>query len=61
MKKIFIKEIKAGDVVDDLFVLVDKHLAQKRDGNNFNLVNYTKIICDHLESSPGDRGHGRIS
>ena len=33
----------------------------KRNGNNFKLANYTKIICDHLESSPGDRGHGRIS
>lgn len=41
MKKIFIKEIKAGDVVDDLFVLVDKHLAQKRDGNNFLNVTLT--------------------
>ena len=41
MKKIFIKEIKAGDAVDDLFVLVNKHLAQKRDGNNFLNVTLT--------------------
>lgn len=41
MKKIFIKEIKAGDVIDDLFVLLDKHLAQKRDGNNFLNVTLT--------------------
>lgn len=33
----------------------------KRNGNNFRLANYTKIQCDHLEKSPGDRGHGRIS
>jgi 3'-5' exoribonuclease len=41
MKKIFIKEIKAGDAVDDIFVLVDKHLAQKRDGNNFLNISLT--------------------
>ncbi len=35
MKKRFITDIKAGDVVDDVFVLAEKILSQKRDGKNF--------------------------
>ncbi len=35
MKKRFITDIKAGDVVDDIFVLSEKILSQKRDGKNF--------------------------
>jgi 3'-5' exoribonuclease len=35
MKKQFIGSIKAGDSVNDIFILSDKALAQKRDGNNF--------------------------
>ena len=35
MKKQFITDIKAGDMVDDIFVLAEKILSQKRDGNNF--------------------------
>jgi 3'-5' exoribonuclease len=35
MKKRFITDIQAGDVVDDIFVLSEKILSQKRDGNNF--------------------------
>ena len=35
MKKTFVKDIKAGDFVDDIFVLAEKNLSQKRDGNNF--------------------------
>ncbi len=35
MKKRFITDIKAGDVLDDIFVLAEKILSQKRDGNNF--------------------------
>ena len=35
MKKIFIKDIRTGDLVDDIFVLSEKTVAQKRDGNNF--------------------------
>ncbi len=35
MKKRFITDINAGDVVDDIFVLAEKILSQKRDGNNF--------------------------
>jgi 3'-5' exoribonuclease len=35
MKKRFLTDIQAGDVVDDIFVLSEKILSQKRDGNNF--------------------------
>jgi len=35
MKKRYIADIRAGDVVDDVFVLSEKILSQKRDGNNF--------------------------
>ncbi len=35
MKKRFIADIKAGDMVDDVFVLAEKAMSQKRDGNNF--------------------------
>jgi len=35
MKKRFITDIKAGDFVDDIFVLSEKILSQKKDGNNF--------------------------
>ncbi|MEA1946031.1 MAG: HD domain-containing protein [Thermodesulfobacteriota bacterium] len=35
MKKQFITDIKAGDFIDDIFVLSEKILAQKKDGNNF--------------------------
>ena len=35
MKKQFIADIKAGDWVDDTFVLSEKILSQKRDGDNF--------------------------
>jgi len=35
MKKLFIKDIRAGDSLDDVFVLSEKTMAQKRDGNSF--------------------------
>ena len=35
MKNQFINEIKLGDFLDDIFVLSEKILSQKRDGNNF--------------------------
>lgn len=35
MKKQFINTIKAGDAVDDIFVLSEKTLSQKRDGKHF--------------------------
>jgi len=35
MKKQFINDLKPGDLVDDVFVLSEKNMAQKKDGNNY--------------------------
>lgn len=35
MKKQFIKFIKSGDFLDDIFVLSEKNLSQKKNGENF--------------------------
>jgi len=35
MKKMFIKDIRSGDRIDDVFVLSEKTMSQKKDGNNF--------------------------
>ena len=35
MSKKYVNEFKAGDPVDDIFVLRDKALGHKKDGNNF--------------------------
>ena len=35
MKKQFVNMIKPGDTVDEVFVLAEKILSQKKDGNNF--------------------------
>jgi len=56
MKKLFIKDIRAGDLVDDVFVLSEKTMAQKRDGNNFlnitvsdNTGNIKGVIWDRVD------------
>jgi len=35
MKKLFVNTIKAGDAIDEVFVLAEKFLSRKKDGNNF--------------------------
>jgi len=35
MKKKYINQLKTGEIVDDLFLLAQKALAQKRDGNHY--------------------------
>lgn len=35
MKKFYVDDIKVGDYVDDIFVLTEKVLSKKRDGNNY--------------------------
>ncbi|MFC1816148.1 3'-5' exoribonuclease YhaM family protein [Thermodesulfobacteriota bacterium] len=56
MKKQFVSELKAGDAVNDIFVLLEKSLAQKKDGNNFlNVVladktgNIKAVLWDNLD------------
>jgi 3'-5' exoribonuclease len=41
MKRKFVSELRAGDVVEDLFVLADKHMAQKKDGANYLNITVT--------------------
>ena len=38
MKKVFISDVKAADAIDELFVLSEKSLAQKKDGNHYLTV-----------------------
>ncbi len=56
MKNQFINDIKVGGFVDDIFVLAEKTMAQKRDGNNFlNLTLADKtgtikgVVWDNVE------------
>jgi len=56
MKKRFINQIHAGDVLADYFVLAEKTMAQKKDGNNYlNLVlsdrtgNIKGVVWDNAE------------
>ena len=35
MKKQFVNDLKPGDFVDDIFMLSEKAVAQKKDGNNY--------------------------
>jgi 3'-5' exoribonuclease len=35
MKKTYVKDIKAGDFVDEVFILSEKVLSRKKDGKNF--------------------------
>ena len=62
-------EIKAGDKLDDIFILSEKSMSQKRDGNNFlNITLGDKtgrikgVIWDNVDqiserTSPGDFVH----
>ena len=67
MKKIFVKDIKAGDFVEDVFVLSQKNLSQKRDGNNFlNLTVSDKtgtlkgVMWDNVDQLPETLTSGAV-
>ncbi|MBU0699156.1 MAG: HD domain-containing protein [Proteobacteria bacterium] len=49
MKKQFIKDFKPGDFIDDIFVLAEKTVAQKRDGNKYLNI----ILADKTGSIKG--------
>ncbi len=71
MKNQFINEINAGDFVDDIFVLSEKILSQKKDGNNYLNVTLTDktgtikgVVWDNVDQisdgvSSGDFVHIR--
>lgn len=75
MKKQYINTITAGDLIDDIFVLAEKSMAQKRDGNNFlNITladktgNIKGVVWDNVDQiikslSSGDFVHikGNVS
>jgi 3'-5' exoribonuclease len=65
MKKIFIKDITAGDSVDDVFVLAEKILSQKKDGNiylNVTIADKTGslkgVMWDHVDEVVKQIGTG---
>ena len=67
MKKLFIKDIRAGDFVDDIFVLSKKTVAQKRDGNNFLNVtvsdktgNIKGVIWDNVDEISAGTASGNF-
>ncbi len=56
MKKKFVKDIKVGDSVADIFVLAEKILSQKKDGNNYLNVTLSDktgslkgVMWDHVD------------
>lgn len=60
MKRQFINEYNLGDAVDDVFVLAEKTLSQKKDGNHFlNVILSDKtgsikgVIWDHVDQIVG--------
>ena len=42
MKTTFIQDLQAGDTIDDIFVLAEKNLARKRNGEHY----LTVVLCD---------------
>jgi 3'-5' exoribonuclease len=67
MKKTFIKDIKAGDFVDDVFVLSEKSLSQKKDGKNYlNLTLADKtgtlkgVMWDRVDELPEGLSSGNV-
>ena len=67
MKKTYVKDIKAGDFVEDIFVLSEKNLSQKRDGNNFlNLTVSDKtgvlkgVMWDNVDELPDTVTSGTV-
>ncbi len=56
MKKTFVENIKAGDEIDDSFVLAEKTMAQKKDGSHYLTVKLSDktgsvkgVVWDHVE------------
>ena len=59
----FVADIVAGETIQDLFVLAEKNLAQKRDGKSFLTVTLADrngqirgVVWDHLEKAAAKVG-----
>ncbi len=57
MKKIFASELKAGDSVDDVFVLGEKNIARKKDGGDFITISLSDktgmlkgVVWDNIDT-----------
>ena len=67
MKKQFINQIHAGDVLSDCYVLAEKTMAQKKDGNNYlNLVlsdrtgSIKGVVWDNVEKIASQTETGAV-
>ena len=67
MKKQFIRQIRAGDVLADCFVLAEKSMAQKKDGNNYlNVVlsdrtgNIKGVVWDNVATISSQSESGAV-
>lgn len=67
MKKQFINQIHAGDVLSDCYVLAEKTMAQKKDGNNYlNLVlsdrtgSIKGVVWDNVEKIASQTEAGAV-
>jgi 3'-5' exoribonuclease len=65
MKKQFVADLKLGDPVDDIFILSEKNLATKKDGNSYlNLTFSDKtgeikgVVWDNVEQIASAAGSG---
>ncbi len=62
-KNKFVSQITAGEAIQDLFLLAEKNLAQKRDGNSFLTITLADrtgqirgVVWDHLEKAAAKVG-----
>lgn len=65
MKTQFIDDLKPGDFVDDVFMLSEKNMAQKRDGNNYLNVTLADktgrirgVVWDNVDQITNDISSG---
>jgi 3'-5' exoribonuclease len=65
MKTKFIQDLQAGDTIDDIFVLAEKSLARKRNGENYLTVTLSDrsgrikgVMWDNLEQIKGKTNSG---
>lgn len=67
MKEQFVDTLKAGDVIDEVFVLAEKYLSSKKDGNSFLNVTLSDktgkikgVVWDHVEQINSETASGNF-
>jgi 3'-5' exoribonuclease len=65
MKKKFIQDLQAGDSIDDIFVLAEKNLSRKRNGDNYLSVTLSDrtgrlkgVVWDNVDRMAGTSSAG---